>query len=66
MYRCSHCNSDNVVATVINEAGVLHCNNCGYKSHILNWLCPSCNSWECIAPRSTIDIIEDGKTNESN
>jgi len=42
------------------------CNNCGYKSHILNWLCPSCNSWESIAPRSTIDIIEDGKTNESN
>ena len=42
------------------------CNNCGYKSHILNWLCPSCNSWECIAPRSAIDIIEDGKTNESN
>ena len=49
-------------------ANSLHfiCNNCGYKSHILNWLCPSCNSWECIAPRSTIDIIEDGKINESH
>ena len=42
------------------------CNNCGYKSYILNWLCPSCNSWECIAPRSAIDIIEDGRINESN
>ena len=42
------------------------CNNCGYKSHILNWFCPSCNSWECIVPKSTIDIIEDGKINESN
>ena len=24
------------------------CNNCGYKSNELNWICPSCNTWETI------------------
>ena len=24
------------------------CNNCGYKSNELNWMCPSCNTWETI------------------
>ena len=35
------------------------CNNCGYKSNELNWLCPSCNTWEEIAPKSTADLIND-------
>ena len=34
MFRCSHCNSDNVEATIINEGGFLHCNNCGYKTRL--------------------------------
>ena len=36
------------------------CNNCGYKSNELNWMCPSCNTWETIVPKSAVDIIEDG------
>ena len=34
------------------------CNNCGYKSNVLNWLCPSCNYWNSIVPKLPIDIIE--------
>jgi lipopolysaccharide biosynthesis regulator YciM len=40
------------------------CNNCGYKSNELNWICPSCNTWETIVPKSTVDIIEDGRKSE--
>ena len=40
------------------------CNNCGYKSHVLNWLCPSCNHWNLIVPKLPIDIIEEGSRNE--
>ena len=40
------------------------CNNCGYKSNELNWMCPSCNTWETIVPKSAIDIIVDGKNSE--
>ncbi len=40
------------------------CNNCGYKSNKLNWLCPSCNTWETIVPKSAVDIIDDGKHSE--
>jgi lipopolysaccharide biosynthesis regulator YciM len=36
------------------------CNNCGYKSNELNWLCPSCNSWETFYPKSTIDLLKEG------
>jgi lipopolysaccharide biosynthesis regulator YciM len=41
------------------------CNNCGYKSNELNWLCPSCNSWETIYPKSTIDLLREGGASES-
>ena len=40
------------------------CNNCGYKSNELNWMCPSCNTWETIVPKSAVDIIEDGGNSE--
>jgi lipopolysaccharide biosynthesis regulator YciM len=41
------------------------CNNCGYKSNELNWLCPSCNSWETIYPKSAIDLLKEGDMSES-
>jgi len=41
------------------------CNNCGYKSNELNWLCPSCNSWETIYPKSAIDLLREGGASES-
>jgi len=40
------------------------CNNCGYKSNKLNWICPSCNTWETIVPKSAVDIIEEGNHSE--
>ena len=40
------------------------CNNCGYKSHVLNWLCPSCNHWNSIVPKLPIDIIEESPNND--
>ncbi len=40
------------------------CNNCGYKSHVLNWLCPSCNYWNSIVPKLPIDIIEESANND--
>ena len=40
------------------------CNNCGYKSNKLNWICPSCNTWETIVPKSVVDIMEDGRSSE--
>tara|TARA_B100000959_G_scaffold35550_1_gene33995 strand:+ start:303 stop:1481 length:1179 start_codon:yes stop_codon:yes gene_type:complete len=40
------------------------CNNCGYKSHVLNWLCPSCNHWNSIVPKSPIDIIEESSNDD--
>jgi len=40
------------------------CNNCGYKSHVLNWLCPSCNYWNSIVPKLPIDIIEESPNND--
>ena len=41
------------------------CNNCGYKSNELNWLCPSCNCWETIYPKSAIDLLREGGASES-
>ena len=40
------------------------CNNCGYKSNKLNWICPSCNTWETIVPKSVVDIMKDGRSSE--
>ena len=35
------------------------CNNCGYKSSILNWLCPKCNTWNDAVPKTNLDFVED-------
>jgi lipopolysaccharide biosynthesis regulator YciM len=64
-------NIDSVVHELVNSYKNIFssryyfiCNNCGYKSNELNWMCPSCNTWETIAPKSAVDIIEDGGNNE--
>ena len=33
------------------------CKSCGYKSTVLNWLCPSCNNWCTSSPKTTFDFI---------
>ena len=33
------------------------CKSCGYKSTVLNWLCPSCNNWCTSSPKTTFDLI---------
>ena len=34
-----------------------------YKSNVLNWLCPSCNSWSSSKPITTFDLIDGGYKN---
>jgi lipopolysaccharide biosynthesis regulator YciM len=64
-------NVDSVVHELVNSYKNIFsshyyfiCNNCGYKSSKLNWICPSCNTWETIIPKSEIDTIEDGRNSE--
>ena len=64
-------NVDSVVHELVNSYKNIFsshyyfiCNNCGYKSNELNWICPSCNTWETIIPKSEIDTIEDGRNSE--
>jgi len=64
-------NVDSVVHELVNSYKNIFsshyyfiCNNCGYKSNKLNWICPSCNTWETIIPKSEIDTIEDGRNSE--
>ncbi len=40
------------------------CSNCGYKSNELNWLCPSCNTWETMLPKTPMDIIKQINLND--
>ena len=64
-------NVDSVVHELVNSYKNIFsshycfiCNNCGYKSNELNWICPSCNTWETIIPKSEIDTIKDGRNSE--
>ena len=64
-------NVDSVVHELVNSYKNIFsshycfiCNNCGYKSNELNWICPSCNTWETIIPKSEIETIEDGRNSE--
>ena len=66
-----HTNTDSMIHDLVNSYKNIFsshycfiCNNCGYKSNGLNWICPSCNTWETILPKSEIDIIEDGRSSE--
>tara|TARA_Y100000816_G_scaffold220726_1_gene165705 strand:+ start:213 stop:1382 length:1170 start_codon:yes stop_codon:yes gene_type:complete len=49
--------------TIFSNNSHFFCNNCGYKSSILNWLCPKCNTWNDVVPKTNIDIIEDNSLN---
>ena len=49
--------------TIFSNHTHFFCNNCGYKSSILNWLCPKCNTWNEAIPKTNIDIIEENSFN---
>ena len=49
--------------TIFSNHTYFFCNNCGYKSSILNWLCPKCNTWNEAIPKTNIDIIEENSFN---
>ena len=57
---------DNMISSykkVFDKGFIFLCSNCGYKSNLLNWLCPSCNNWSTSKPITTIDLIEGGQKN---
>ncbi len=49
--------------TIFSNDSYFFCNNCGYKSSILNWLCPKCNTWNEVIPKTNFDIIEENSSN---
>ena len=49
--------------TIFSNHSYFFCNYCGYKSSILNWLCPKCNTWNEAIPKTNIDIIEENSFN---
>ena len=48
---------------VFDRDFIFLCSSCGYKSNVLNWLCPSCNHWSSSKPITTFDLIEGGQKN---
>ena len=48
---------------IFNKGFIFLCKTCGYKSNVLNWLCPSCNNWSSSTPKTTFDMIDDGAKN---
>ncbi|KAF7771462.1 hypothetical protein PCIT_a4041 [Pseudoalteromonas citrea] len=59
-------NSNNRIHTVLAEVDKLvqsyiatkpeyQCRHCGFTSHTLYWICPSCKHWESIAPSKGLD-----------
>ena len=48
---------------IFSNKSYFFCNSCGYKSSILNWLCPKCNTWNEVVPKTNIDIIEENSFN---
>ncbi len=57
---------DNMIASykkVFDKGFIFLCSSCGYKSNLLNWLCPSCNNWSTSKPITTVDLIEGDKKN---
>lgn len=45
----------NMVGSRIQNSFHYRCLNCGYQSHRLMWLCPSCRQWEKVKPIQGID-----------
>ena len=56
-------NMINSYKKVFDKGFIFLCSSCGYKSKILNWLCPSCNNWSTSKPITTIDLIQGGQKN---
>ena len=56
-------NMINSYKKVFDKGFIFLCSNCGYKSNVLNWLCPSCNSWSSSKPITTFDLIDGGYKN---
>ncbi|MCO7187718.1 MULTISPECIES: lipopolysaccharide assembly protein LapB [unclassified Pseudoalteromonas] len=46
---------DNLVSAYVATKPDYQCRNCGFTSHTLYWLCPSCKSWESILPSQGVD-----------
>ena len=56
-------NMINSYKKIFDKGFIFLCSNCGYKSNILNWLCPSCNNWNSSKPITSFDLIERGQKN---
>lgn len=39
-----------VLDLLLNQLPSYQCRNCGYKSTVLNWQCPTCKSWGSLKP----------------
>ncbi|MDK1286192.1 lipopolysaccharide assembly protein LapB [Pseudoalteromonas umbrosa] len=46
---------DNLVTSYISTKPDYQCNKCGFTSHKLYWLCPSCKTWESVVPSRGLD-----------
>ncbi|MFY8297291.1 lipopolysaccharide assembly protein LapB [Pseudoalteromonas sp. SS15] len=46
---------DHLVTSYINTKPEYQCRHCGFTSHKLYWLCPSCKHWETIRPNKGVD-----------
>ncbi|CAH9058394.1 Lipopolysaccharide assembly protein B [Pseudoalteromonas sp. CIP111854] len=46
---------DKLVKSYIATKPEYQCQHCGFSSHTLYWLCPSCKHWETIGPSKGLD-----------
>ncbi|NOU49273.1 lipopolysaccharide assembly protein LapB [Pseudoalteromonas sp. JBTF-M23] len=46
---------DKLVTSYIATKPEYQCQHCGFTSHTLYWLCPSCKHWETIGPSKGLD-----------
>lgn len=46
---------DKLVTSYIDTKPEYQCRHCGFTSHKLYWLCPSCKNWESISPNQGVD-----------
>lgn len=41
---------------IVSKGNRYRCRNCGYATLILQWQCPSCQSWETVLPETRINL----------
>jgi len=46
---------DNLVTSYIATKPAFQCQHCGFTSHTIYWVCPSCKHWETIVPSRGLD-----------